>query len=180
MLFCDVTGSTALGERLDRPWLWPNASGPTVFLFSGACAVNVRFCGQGRVPWARRETLATPMRSVDKCETCQPRTEADGQLVTESNLSLRVPARVAAMCALAVWDLSAVIETERMIGGRQVGQVRAGGAAAPPALAALSMASVAIYGDQDRREGHRPLTSGAPVSPGYAYGRVTGTLRGEA
>src|SRR5262249_10086347 len=36
------------------------------------------------------------MRSVDKCETCQPRTEADGQLVTESNLSLRVPARVAA------------------------------------------------------------------------------------
>ena len=96
MLFCDVTGSTALGERLDRPWLWPNASGPTVFLFSGACAVNVRFCGQGRVPWARRETLATPMRSVDKCETCQPGTEADGQLVTESYLSLRVPARVAA------------------------------------------------------------------------------------
>src|SRR5215469_793039 len=37
------------------------------------------------------------MWSVDKCETCQPRTEADGQLVTESNLSLRVPARVAAV-----------------------------------------------------------------------------------
>ena len=41
------------------------------------------------------------MRSVDRCETCQPRTQADGQLVTESNLSLRVPARVAAGAATA-------------------------------------------------------------------------------
>ena len=34
---------------LGRPWLWPNASRPTVFLCSGARGVKVRICrGQGR------------------------------------------------------------------------------------------------------------------------------------
>ena len=30
--------------RLVAPWLWPNASRPTVFLCSGARVVNVRIC----------------------------------------------------------------------------------------------------------------------------------------
>ena len=37
------------------------------------------------------------MESVGSRELCQPRTEADGKPVTESNLSLRAPAQRAAV-----------------------------------------------------------------------------------
>ena len=79
------------------------------------------------------------------------------------------------MRALAVWDLSAVVETEGMIClSLAGGAATRGGAAAPPPLAALSMTNVAIDMDQDQLEGPLPLTPSAPVSPRYAYRRVTG------
>ena len=78
------------------------------------------------------------------------------------------------MRALAVWDLSAVVETERMICGLQVGQVRAEVQLRHRRWRHCRWPAWPFTETQDRREGHRPLTPTAPVSPRYAYRRVTG------
>jgi len=63
---------------------------------------NARICRrQGRAQRAGRETLAMPTWSVGSRDLCQPRTEADGKPVTESNLSLRAPAQRA---AVVIWS----------------------------------------------------------------------------
>jgi len=85
---------TALQIPLRPPHAGPPAR---ILCIGGACRELTNLPRTGSSSMARRETLAAPMRSVDRCETCQPRTEADGKVVTESNLSLRVPARVAAV-----------------------------------------------------------------------------------
>ena len=49
-----------------------------------------------------------PMESVGSRELCQPRTEADGKPVTESNLNLRAPAQRAAVIWSPIFDVFAV------------------------------------------------------------------------
>jgi len=73
----------------------PVATGPdscallTVVALMGA-ADRVERCRHGR-------TGALGMWPVGSRELCRPRTEAEGKLVTESDLSLRAPAQVAAV-----------------------------------------------------------------------------------
>jgi pfkB family carbohydrate kinase len=67
---------------------------------SQSCTDNARTCrGQGRTPPARRDfgraTCAVPSR-----ELCRSRIDANEKPVAESNLSLRMPAHVAAQCAM--------------------------------------------------------------------------------
>ena len=73
-----------------------------------ALGANARICrGQGRAPRAWHTTgriLGRAMWSVDSRELCRPdRTEAERDLLTESNLSLRVAAHVAACTVAASW-----------------------------------------------------------------------------
>ena len=61
---------------------------------------NTRSCrGQGRAPLARRD-LGRATWAVASRELCRSRIDANEKPVAESNLSLRVPAHVAAQCAI--------------------------------------------------------------------------------
>src|SRR5271170_4151447 len=80
------TISTTVPTAIVRPLAW---------LCIPAGHPNVRICrGQGRAPQARQD-LGRAMWSVGSRELCEPRTEADGNPVTESNLSLDAPGKEA-------------------------------------------------------------------------------------
>ena len=73
---------------------------PAVYLYIAPLEVNVLNCrGQGRAPLARRD-LGHATRAVASRKLCRSRTDANEKPVAESNLSLRVPAHVAAQCAI--------------------------------------------------------------------------------
>jgi hypothetical protein len=96
-----------VGERLsgdlravDRP-RQPGYDGqPAVYLYIAALGVNVLNCrGQGRTPSARRD-FGHATWAVASRELCRSRIDDNEKPVAESNLSLRVPAHVAAQGAM--------------------------------------------------------------------------------
>jgi hypothetical protein len=61
---------------------------------------SARFCrGQGRTPPARQD-FGHAAWAVASLELCRSRTDSNGKPIAESNLSLRVPAHIAAQYAI--------------------------------------------------------------------------------
>ena len=97
----------AVITSLSRRWLLGRSRyGPcrpvrrAVFLCIGALGANVLICrGQGRRAPQARQDLGYATWSVGNRELCEPRTEADRNPVTESNLSLHASAQRAAVRA---------------------------------------------------------------------------------